>query len=66
MKNTSVKWYLLSTSVFLLIIVPQLLTDGMFMDGLIYASIARNLAEGIGSFSDLKCMISIYMRNYSK
>ncbi|MFM7023479.1 MAG: ArnT family glycosyltransferase [Flavobacteriales bacterium] len=29
---------------------PDLFADGMFMDGLIYASVARNLAEGEGSF----------------
>lgn len=35
---------------FLLIISAQLWTDGMFVDGVYYASIARNLSEGIGSF----------------
>jgi hypothetical protein len=32
------------------LIVPMLIQDGMFMDGLIYASVSHNLANGIGSF----------------
>lgn len=32
------------------IIAPTLFSEGMFVDGLIYASISRNIAEGIGSF----------------
>lgn len=33
-----------------LLFLPLLFTKGMFFDGLTYASIARNLNEGIGSF----------------
>ena len=36
--------------IFILLISAQLWTDGMFVDGVYYASIARNLSEGIGSF----------------
>jgi 4-amino-4-deoxy-L-arabinose transferase-like glycosyltransferase len=37
---------------FLLILSPQLFSEGMFMDGVYYATIARNMAEGLGSFWD--------------
>ena len=30
--------------------LPRLLREGMFLDGLLYASISRNMANGIGSF----------------
>lgn len=38
------------TAVFLIILSPQLFSEGMFMDGVYYATIARNMAAGIGSF----------------
>ncbi len=34
----------------LCIVSPDILSEGMFMDGMIYAIIAKNLSEGIGSF----------------
>ena len=37
-------------ALFILLLSPTLFSDGMFMDGLMYASVARNLAEGDGSF----------------
>ena len=46
-------WQFLSwLSFFLLILSPQLFSEGMFMDGIYYATIARNMAEGIGTFWD--------------
>lgn len=45
--------FLLIMGLFVLIISPHLLSKGMFMDGLIYASISKNLSEGIGSTWDL-------------
>ncbi len=35
---------------FLIVVSPQLFSDGMFMDGVYYATIARNWAVGLGSF----------------
>lgn len=43
-------FYLLVIGIFLVIISPSLLSEGMFMDGLIYSTIAKNLANGIGTF----------------
>ncbi len=44
-------WILAITALFVLII-SQLVQDGMFMDGMIYVTVSRNLAEGVGSFWD--------------
>ena len=46
-------YYLVVISLFLVICAPTLWTEGMFMDGLYYASIARNLSQGLGSFWSL-------------
>ena len=43
-------FYFLIAGVFLFMISPSWLSDGMFMDGIIYATISRNMAEGLGSF----------------
>ncbi|MEZ4720970.1 MAG: hypothetical protein R2813_03730 [Flavobacteriales bacterium] len=32
------------------LVVPLLVQDGMFMDAMLYTSVAHNLSEGIGSF----------------
>jgi 4-amino-4-deoxy-L-arabinose transferase-like glycosyltransferase len=42
--------FVLVAAVFLILCAPTLFSEGMFMDGLIYASVAHNLAEGMGSF----------------
>ena len=42
--------YLFVVGLFGLFACNNLLTRGMFMDGLIYSSIAANMAEGVGSF----------------
>lgn len=43
-------FYLFVIGIFLIIASPNLLSDGMFMDGLIYSTVAHNLSNGIGSF----------------
>lgn len=43
-------FYLAVTGIFMLVICPSWLSDGMFMDGTIYATISRNLANGSGTF----------------
>ena len=42
--------YLFVVGLFGLFACNNLLTRGMFMDGLIYTSVAANMAEGVGSF----------------
>jgi 4-amino-4-deoxy-L-arabinose transferase-like glycosyltransferase len=48
--SPALQFYLFVTGIFLIIVSPNLLSDGMFMDGLIYSTIAHNLSNGIGSF----------------
>ncbi len=43
----------LTMSVLLCLMVPQLFQEGMFMDGLIYSAIAHNLANGFGTYWEL-------------
>ena len=41
---------LFTASIFIILIIPILIQDGMFMDGQQYACISKNLAEGRGTF----------------
>jgi 4-amino-4-deoxy-L-arabinose transferase-like glycosyltransferase len=43
-------FYLFVAGAFTFLTVPRMSQAGMFLDGMIYASIARNLAAGIGTF----------------
>jgi hypothetical protein len=43
-------FYLLVLSLFIVLISPIWLADGMFLDGMLYAAVSRNMAEGLGSF----------------
>ncbi len=43
-------FYLLPLAAFLLITATELWSKGMFMDGLYYAAIAKNMAHGLGTF----------------
>jgi 4-amino-4-deoxy-L-arabinose transferase-like glycosyltransferase len=52
--------YLAVAGIFLIIVSPALLADGMFVDGLIYATISKNLATGLGSFWHLHFTDSIF------
>lgn len=43
-------FYIAIAGIFLLIICHSWLSDGMFMDGTIYATLSRNLSRGLGTF----------------
>lgn len=43
-------FYIFLLALFILLIFPNLLQKGIFVDGLWYATISRNMAEGFGSF----------------
>jgi 4-amino-4-deoxy-L-arabinose transferase-like glycosyltransferase len=43
-------FYIVIAGIFMLIICHSWLSDGMFVDGTIYATISRNLANGSGTF----------------
>lgn len=48
--NKEIPFYLLFLAAFLFMAGPQLFSDGMFVDGVVYASVSKNLANGLGSF----------------
>ncbi len=45
--HASMKWFV--AAVFAAVLIPSLVTRGMFLDGVTYAAISRNLAQGIGT-----------------
>ena len=59
MKDSS-PFYIIIFGLFLIICAPTLWSKGMFMDGLYYATISRNLAEGTGSFWQLHFTATSY------
>lgn len=50
MKNKQLPFFLISVSVIIALTLPVLIQDGMFMDGMLYTCVSKNLANGIGSF----------------
>ena len=50
MQNKQLPFFLLAISVILGLTLPVLIQDGMFMDGMLYTCVSKNLANGIGSF----------------
>lgn len=44
-------WWFTFSAVFFLV-VSQLIQEGAFMDGMLYVSVSKNLADGIGTFWD--------------
>src|ERR1022692_1748202 len=43
-------YWLITISVLFILVVSQLIQDGMFSDGLLYVCVSKNLANGIGTF----------------
>lgn len=50
MKSTHTAFWLLTLGTIIALALPRVLKDGMFTDGVLYASVAHNLAIGKGSF----------------
>ena len=50
MKAKQLTWWILTTATFLGLLLPVMVKEGMFLDGVLYASVSRNLAIGVGSF----------------
>lgn len=60
MKIKQYPFYLIAAAIFLGITGPALFSDGMFIDGLLYAGVARNLSENLGSFWDMHMTNTLY------
>src|SRR6185503_15671837 len=43
-------FWILTIAVINMLIISQLVQDGMFMDGMLYTAVSKNLAEGLGTF----------------
>jgi hypothetical protein len=43
-------FWIFTASVLILLTVPKLVRDGMFLDGMLYTSVAHNLGNGTGTF----------------
>ena len=56
--------YILLLGILLILIIPYFFIDSLFMDGLIYASLSKNLANGVGSFWCPHFSDSSYQRFY--
>ncbi len=50
MDKKQLPFWLIAIASFIVLIVPALIKDGMFMDGLLYTCVSKNLADGIGNF----------------
>lgn len=50
MINNRLPFLLITISAVILLVCPALISNGMFMDGLIYATVSKNLAHGQGTF----------------
>ncbi|MGB3154386.1 MAG: glycosyltransferase family 39 protein [Chitinophagaceae bacterium] len=48
--SKTLPFYLFVIGAFLILISPEILSEGMFIDGLFYSTISNNLAHGIGTF----------------
>lgn len=57
---------LFAASIFALLLLPALIQQGMFLDGVTYACIARNLANGLGDFSHPHYTATLYPTFYEQ
>jgi 4-amino-4-deoxy-L-arabinose transferase-like glycosyltransferase len=48
--SRALPFYLLTVGIYLIIVCKDLFSNGMFLDGLIYSTVSKNLANGIGTF----------------
>jgi 4-amino-4-deoxy-L-arabinose transferase-like glycosyltransferase len=48
--SQTLPFYLFTVGVFLIIVCKDIFSNGMFLDGLIYSTVSKNLADGLGTF----------------
>ncbi len=48
--SKTLPFWLFTISVILILTISQLIQDGVFMDGMLYISVSKNLADGLGTF----------------
>jgi 4-amino-4-deoxy-L-arabinose transferase-like glycosyltransferase len=52
LKIKTLPFWLFTFTMIIILILSDLIRDGIFMDGMLYISVSKNLAEGFGSFWD--------------
>lgn len=50
LSNKQLPWQILTAAIFSILVLPELFKVNMFMDGVLYATVSKNLALGIGTF----------------
>jgi len=48
--SQTLPFYLFTVGVYLLIVYQDILSNGMFLDGLIYSTVSKNISDGLGTF----------------
>ncbi len=48
--NSQLPFWIFTISVFIIALLPSLIQDGMFIDGVQYAAVSKNMANGLGTF----------------
>ncbi|WNJ17911.1 glycosyltransferase family 39 protein [Pontibacter sp. G13] len=64
MKSPALPFYLLGAGIFLLFAGAPLFSNGMFLDGIWYAVVSHNMAEGLGTFWKPYMTASMYAEFY--
>ncbi len=59
-RSNNTPFWLLLIGLFLILVSKSLLTEGMFFDGVTYASVSRNMAEGQGTFWNPHYTLTLY------
>jgi 4-amino-4-deoxy-L-arabinose transferase-like glycosyltransferase len=59
-KRMNIVFWLFTLSVLIILVLPNLMKYGMFMDGLLYSTVANNFAQGKGSFWHLFNSITLH------
>ena len=59
-KSSNFYFYIFVIALFIIIISPFFLAEGMFLDGILYSAIAKNLSMGLGDFWHLHYTQTLY------
>lgn len=59
-ESKTLPFWLFTFSAILILTISQLVQDGIFMDGLLYISVGKNLADGLGTFWEPHFSLTYY------
>ena len=58
--SKTLPFWLFTISAILILTISQLIQDGVFMDGMLYISVSKNLADGLGTFWEPHFSLTYY------